>query len=426
MKIRPYYKNSIKVAFACDDNYLNYLGVAIFSIIEQNYKNNNYEIYILHSSITLEKQQFFLAIFKYKNIFIKFLDVKEYVYEAILRYGELFQVYNHFTIETYYRFFIPEIFFNFDRILYLDCDLLVCSDLSELYSLDTKNHALGAVREPLVSYFSKNNLETTFIDYIKRDLKIEKVYNYFQAGVLLYEVALCNKMLFTEKCLMKLSEIKRTFIVDQDILNSVFCDKIYYLPMKWNVVWNLPIKYPLFYTKMDIFILDEYIESYMQPAILHYCDGFKPWSHPHLPKANIWWEHARGTPFYEEIIYRNLSKNQNASCNNLYYGAPERIKQQLSYKIGKLFLKANNIKGILYLPFALIYLYCSYKINILIYNKIVKIKPEMKMPPLENYEDYTEAIKVKQHLSYRLGQLFLKNPIKFIFYSKKIYNEWKN
>ncbi|EGA8656447.1 TPA: hypothetical protein ACRTAM_001623, partial [Campylobacter jejuni] len=147
---------------------------------------------------------------------------------------------------------------------------------------------------------------------------------------------------------------------------------------------------------------------------------------PHLPKANIWWEHARGTPFYEEIIYRNLSKNQNASCNNLYYGAPERIKQQLSYKIGKLFLKANNIKGILYLPFALIYLYCSYKINILIYNKIVKIKPEMKMPPLENYEDYTEAIKVKQHLSYRLGQLFLKNPIKFIFYSKKIYNEWKN
>ncbi|MBF7045624.1 hypothetical protein IY974_03495, partial [Campylobacter volucris] len=146
---------------------------------------------------------------------------------------------------------------------------------------------------------------------------------------------------------------------------------------------------------------------------------------PHLPKANIWWEYARDTPFYEEIIYKHLSKNQAVNHNNLYYGAPERIKRQLSYKIGKLFLKTNSLRNIICLPFILVYLYCFHKINILIYNKIIEIKPEMKMPPLENYEDYAEAMKVKQHLSYRLGQSFLQNPIKFIFYSKKIYNEWK-
>ncbi|MBF7045271.1 glycosyltransferase family 8 protein, partial [Campylobacter volucris] len=271
MKIKPYFKNSIKIVFACNNSYLNYLGVAIASIIKQNHKNNNYEIYILHSSIVLETQQSFLNLFKYKNILIKFLDVKKYTYEAILHYGELFQVYNHFTIETYYRFFIPEIFSNFDKILYLDCDLVVCNDLSELYNLNMKNYALGVVREPLISYFVKNNLEIVFTEYLKQDLNIKNIYNYFQAGVLLYDIDLCNKMFFKEKCLVKLSKINRTFIVDQDILNSVFYNKVYYLPMKWNVVWNLPIKYPSFYTKMDISLLDEYLESYINPAILHYC-----------------------------------------------------------------------------------------------------------------------------------------------------------
>ena len=59
---------------------------------------------------------------------------------------------------------------------------------------------------------------------------------------------------------------------------------------------------------------NQYLKAYNSPKILHYCGHEKPWTHPHYTKSYIWWEYARKTPFYEQIIYKNI-KNENKEKN---------------------------------------------------------------------------------------------------------------
>ncbi|MCW1562488.1 hypothetical protein OLS58_00140, partial [Campylobacter jejuni] len=79
---------------------------------------------------------------------------------------------------------------------------------------------------------------------------------------------------------------------------------------------------------------------------IHYCDYFKPWNSPHLPKADIWWHYARQTPFYEEILFKNITQNSLNIIQNSIQGAVERVKAHLSYKLGKeiLSVKENKLK----------------------------------------------------------------------------------
>ncbi|EOV1254330.1 glycosyltransferase family 2 protein, partial [Campylobacter jejuni] len=108
------------------------------------------------------------------------------------------------------------------------------------------------------------------------------------------------------------------------------------------------------------------------------------------------------------------------------YGAVDRIKNQLSYKIGKAIIKAKNPIKALFLPLTIIYLYILHKIQMMMYNVLIRINPNIKLIPLEQYADYNEMLKCKKYLFYRLGNAFIKNPLTFIFKIKKIYKEWKN
>lgn len=87
----------------------------------------------------------------------------------------------------------------------------------------------------------------------------------------------------------------------------------------------------------------------------------------------------------------------------IHYGAPERVKQQLSYRLGNtLIQRSNSFTGILTLPAALIR-------QVREFNEDKKTKAGQKLPPIERYADAHEAEKVKQHLSYRLGKTLLEN-----------------
>lgn len=94
----------------------------------------------------------------------------------------------------------------------------------------------------------------------------------------------------------------------------------------------------------------------------------------------------------------NFFINDEKNTTSLYYGAGERIKESVEYKIGHLMVtKSNSFFGIFSLPF-------------LIASEIKKHKSDIEekgLPPLEEYYDFYEAEKVKKHLSYRLGKKFI-------------------
>ncbi|HDZ5197098.1 TPA: hypothetical protein RTH92_001313, partial [Campylobacter jejuni] len=323
-----------------------------------------------------------------------------------------------FSEATYYRFFIPKIFKEFKKIIYLDTDIIVKQDLNLLYSIDF-DKPLAAAKCMIFSQVKQADHRIT-------KLKMKQPENYFQAGVMVYNIQKCLKMDFTQKCLNKLQELKDPPLVDQDVLNAVFEGDIHYISLKWNCLWNVSYRIPNFKILYSKDFLKDYQEAERDPYIIHYCDYFKPWNSPHLPKADIWWHYARQTPFYEEILFKNITQNSLNIIQNSIQGAVERVKAHLSYKLGKeiLSVKENKLK-VLILPFALILIYVKHKISNLIFKLILISNPNLKSLPLNHYSDYQEALKIQNYLSYKLGNLLIKYPFTFVFRVASVYKEWK-
>lgn len=89
--------------------------------------------------------------------------------------------------------------------------------------------------------------------------------------------------------------------------------------------------------------------------------------------------------------------------------AIRRIQNQLSYKLGQAMIEnSKSILGYLKMPYTLYSIKKQHHIEQIAYNKIIKNNPNLKLPPLESYPDYQEALKCKNHLSYKLGEALIK------------------
>ncbi|TNB64835.1 glycosyltransferase family 2 protein [Campylobacter helveticus] len=132
-------------------------------------------------------------------------------------------------------------------------------------------------------------------------------------------------------------------------------------------------------------------------------------------------------PWQLEILDTILRSPQEAldKYYTKFYGAVDRIKNQLSYKLGEAILKANNPLKFLKLPFTLISLVKTHQFEQKVLQFLIRLEPKFKPLDLEKYADYEEALRIKKHLSYRLGQALLKNPLTFIFKIPSIYQNFK-
>nr|MCR2087347.1 alpha-2,3-sialyltransferase [Campylobacter lari subsp. concheus] len=92
-----------------------------------------------------------------------------------------------------------------------------------------------------------------------------------------------------------------------------------------------------------------------------------------------------------------------------YGTAKARIQNQLSYKLGQaMIVNSKSFLGYIRMPFVLSYIKDKHNQEQKIYQEKIKKDPSLKLPPLENYPDYQEALKLKNHLSYKLGQALIQ------------------
>ncbi|MDY3113559.1 MAG: HAD-IA family hydrolase [Helicobacter sp.] len=127
---------------------------------------------------------------------------------------------------------------------------------------------------------------------------------------------------------------------------------------------------------------------------------------------NIKWSIIRNKQAQPQLISAELN-------------AAYRIKSHLSYRLGQQIVSAKSLKKIAFLPFVIIKTIKDYKQEQRIAKVLYKLNPQLKPAPLETYSDYVESLKIKKHLSYRIGDLILKNPLTFIFKINKTYKEFK-
>ncbi|EAL6009570.1 hypothetical protein CYC21_04710 [Campylobacter coli] len=110
----------------------------------------------------------------------------------------------------------------------------------------------------------------------------------------------------------------------------------------------------------------------------------------------------------DRLYLRSLQANP-LSFQSKYGTAKSHIQNQLSYKLGQaMILNSKSILGYLIMPMALLSIIISHKQEQKIYQEKIKKDPSLKLPPLESYPDYKEALKFKNHLSYKLGEALIK------------------
>ncbi|MBX1886585.1 glycosyltransferase family 2 protein [Campylobacter peloridis] len=156
--------------------------------------------------------------------------------------------------------------------------------------------------------------------------------------------------------------------------------------------------------------------------------------------------------FSEEIISKNksiedkvkqiqktnqdLNQIQNKLSFQTKYGTAKiRIQNQLSYRLGQvMIINSKSLLGYLIMPVALLSIMISHKQEQKIYQEKIKKAPSLKLPPLESYPDYQEALKEKECLTYKLGQALIQanktwykgGYVKLWFEIGKLKREYKN
>ena len=292
----------VPIMLSCNNNYVKYVSVLIESIIKKSSSNHRYAISILHTDITKENMQILEEQVKMAsnlNFQIEFINVKRRMED----FNNLF-VDRHLSIETYFRFFAVDIYEKLDKVLYLDCDVVVNEDLANLYNIDISNYSLAAVRDvDIISLCNENckqDIEARF--NIDNNVELDKYEDYFQAGVILFNLKKIREN-YSSKDFFKIALSKKWKFQDQDILNYLFKNDVYYLPLKWNTCYECfdRLNRVKKYTAKDI--SDEYIEAKSTPYIIHYAGTPKPWDGGDIDMATYFWNNAKNSPLFENIIH---------------------------------------------------------------------------------------------------------------------------
>ena len=284
----------IPIFFASDNNYAPYLVVALKSLLANASKEYFYKIHVLTSNMSDDNKLVLLRELTF-NSSIEFINLSKET-EAI---KDKFHLRDYYSIDTYYRFFIADLFPEYDKVIYLDSDIIVLGDISDLYFYNISNYLLGVVQEQVMAH------NECFSDYVEKALGV-KCKNYFNAGILLMNSKLFRLYNIQSKFFKLMSRFKFRVTQDEDYLNVICKDKVKYLDLGWN-------KMPFEETGFDDVDL----------KIIHYTLGWKPWHYENVRYEEYFWQYASQTEYYELLqnqlkTYDDVKKQKDAeSYENL-------------------------------------------------------------------------------------------------------------
>lgn len=338
----PKYKdNYAAIVFSSSNYYVPYLSTSIYSLIEHASDDSNYDIFILNKDITRENRDIISNFAEKSNISVRFVSVSDF-FE-----GKKMHTPAHITIETYFRILVPILFKQYDKILFLDSDIIIMDDIKKLYDVDIENYPLAATEESLLSaQLGFLNKEKDY-EYFRNDLGIEDVDRYLQAGIMLFNIKEFRKNSYAET-LLDMVMTHKYKIVEQDAFNKLFWNKYLQIDKHWNwTPMQTHMKEMNYIENMSQKIRKRYLEV-KEPKIIHYADREKPWVNVETEMAHIWWNHARKTPFYEVALSRIVPRITNDSLKERFTAAsaehlPDKDIPQIAYKILKLKYKLMTV-----------------------------------------------------------------------------------
>ena len=295
----------IPIFYACDDNFVKYTIVSMHSIIKNASKNFKYHMYVLHTGITQPMMEKVYALAN-ENFEISFEDVTDYLYSI----SDKLPIRDYYSKTTYYRLFIAEMFPEYSKAIYIDSDTVVQGDISQFFNTDIKDAYLGACHEQAMIQVDE------YGTYVEKVIGISR-YNFFNAGVLLINCDQFRLRFILDKFVQYLHEYNFVVTQDEDYLNLICKDHVYWIDQRWNteIFGNIP--YPI-----------------SEACVLHYIMTNKPWHYADCIHGDVFWKYAAETSVYDEIleVLKGYTDEQRArdqaSCDRLLQLAVDETNRE--------------------------------------------------------------------------------------------------
>jgi lipopolysaccharide biosynthesis glycosyltransferase len=258
---KPKSMGDIHVVLAADANYAMPMSVVMASAAINCASDRSLSIHVIESGYAddlKERVTSSLNEVRPENLSVHWYPV---ISEEL---SDLPVVQSHINLMTYSRLLMPQLLpSTVHQALYLDCDVLVEGDISQLWDASPSEKALGAVRDRIGCVGNQGGLSNY------QELNIGAETPYFNAGVLLFNLDKWRREAISQRVfnyLRKYNHILR--FEDQEALNAVLHDDWSEIPARWNqqIV-------PRFFRAGSNVALPNLIEE----GIIHFITGEKPW-----------------------------------------------------------------------------------------------------------------------------------------------------
>ncbi|MDO4574622.1 MAG: glycosyltransferase family 8 protein [Planctomycetia bacterium] len=276
----------ISIALASDENFVQHMGCLIASILSNSLENEQFYFYVIDGGITEESKEKIRSLRSIRPFEIQFLALD------LNRLAGL-PLIERFSMNTYSRLLLPELLPETNRILYLDCDMIVLSSLSELWDTDLEGNSLGVVLD--------------FRELFEQEWRNERIRlgvhgPAFNAGMLLLDLKKIREQNLFQKVIFWLKEHQADIVLaDQDGLNVIFENDRKMLPLRWNLLVTGFCHYQRKIRHAD------YLKAARNPAILHYISILKPWHFFHTGGwREPYWHYLRMTPWKDYRVHGTL------------------------------------------------------------------------------------------------------------------------
>lgn len=263
----------IPIFYACDDAFVKYTVVSMHSLIKNASREYKYVLHILYTEISDEMKN---VVNKLADdcFEIRFVDVTPYLQSI----SDKLPLRDYYSKTTYYRLFIAEMFPDYTKAIYIDSDTVVRGDISKVYLTDIKDAYLGACHEQAMVQIEQ------YGTYVERVVGVSR-YNFFNAGLMLINCEQFRLHFVLDKFIDYLHYYNFVVTQDEDYLNLICKDHVYWLDQRWNTEVFGTLPHPV-----------------EQAEMLHYIMTNKPWHYDDCLYGEYFWEYAKQTEVYDALL----------------------------------------------------------------------------------------------------------------------------
>lgn len=293
---------TVPVFYSISDDFTPYAAVSLHSLVKHADPKRDYTVTFLHQGLSRDHEKA-LAAYNRDNVHIKFYEMSDELLKPIQDRKENYLRGDFFAMSIFYRLFIPDLFPEYDKVVYIDSDTVLNDDIAKLYDHDLGNNLLGACTDTSIQFVEK------MLRYIKEVLALDPK-EYINSGMLVMNAKAFREENFVDKFFSLLGRYHFDCIApDQDYLNEICSGRIKYLDGRWNAMPN------------------ENTAALENPGLIHYNLFFKPWRFSGIQYEDYFWTNAEETIFADELK-AELAKTTDEERDTEYH--------KLDYMLGKL------------------------------------------------------------------------------------------